>query len=46
MTILSLTLLLVLGAFITAVASLAGRVHPAVPILLLCVLEALRVLPR
>ena len=43
---LTLTVLLVLTAFVCAVASLAGKVHPAVAVLLLCVLEALRVLPR
>ena len=43
---LSLTVLLLLAAFICAVAALAGKLNPAVAVLLLCVLEALRVLPR
>jgi hypothetical protein len=43
----TLTLLLVVAAFLCAVGALAGRVHTAVAVLLLCVLdEALRVLPR
>jgi len=45
-SMLTLTVLLLVAAFICAVASLAGRVHPAVAVVLLCVLEALRVLPR
>ena len=43
---LTLSLIVLLAAFITAVVSLMGRCHPAVPVLLLCLLEALRVLPR
>jgi len=43
---LTLTVLLLLAAFVCAVASLAGKLSPAVAVLLLCVLEALRVLPR
>jgi hypothetical protein len=42
---LTLTVLLLVAAFICAVCSLAGKVHPAVAVVLLCVLEALRVLP-
>ncbi len=42
----TLTVLLLVAAFICAVAALAGRTHPSVAVLLLCVLEALRVLPR
>lgn len=43
---LTLTVLLVLAAFVCAVASLAGKVHPSVAVVLLCVLELIRVLPR
>jgi len=44
---LTLTVLLLIGAFVCALVSLAtGKVHPSVAVLLLCVLEALRVLPR
>jgi len=43
---LTITVLLVVAAFVCAVVSLAGKVHPAVAVLLLCLLEALRVLPR
>ncbi len=42
---LTLTVLLVLASFICAVASLAGKMHPAVAILLLVVLEAVRIFP-
>jgi hypothetical protein len=43
--LLTLTVLLLLAAFVCAVLSLAGTMSPAVAVLLLCVLEALRVLP-
>lgn len=43
---LSVTIVLVLAAFVAAVASLMGRCPPAVPVLLLCVLELLRIVPR
>ena len=42
---LTVTALLVVCAFVTAVFSLAGRVHAAVPALLLALLEAMRILP-
>lgn len=42
---LTLTILLLVAAFICAVIALAGKMSPAVAVLLLCVLEALRVLP-
>lgn len=38
--------LLLLSAFICAVIALAGRLSPAVPILLLCVLELVRLVGR
>jgi hypothetical protein len=43
---LTLTLLCLLGAFITAVMSLAGKCHPSVAVLLLIVIEALCVIPK
>jgi len=43
---LTFTVLLLLAAFVCAIWSLAGKLSPAVAVLLLCVLEALRVLPR
>jgi hypothetical protein len=43
---LTLTVVLLLGAFVTSVMALAGRCHPSVAVLLLVVLEALRVMPR
>lgn len=43
---LTVTIVLLLLALVCAVASLAGKVHPAVAVVLLCVIEALRVLPR
>lgn len=46
MITITITLLLVLAAFVCAVLSLAGRVHPAVAVLLLCLLELLRTVPR
>lgn len=42
---LTLTILLVVAAFVCAVVALAGKLSPAVAVLLLCVLEALRILP-
>lgn len=43
---LTITILLLVAAFICALMSLAGKLSPAVAVLLLCLLEALRVLPR
>lgn len=42
---LTLTFFLLAAAFICALISLAGKMSPAVPVLLLCVLEALRIMP-
>lgn len=44
---LTVTIVLLLAAFVCAVASLATeRVRPGVAVLLLCILELLRVVPR
>ena len=42
---LTVMLLLVVATFITAVMSLAGKCHAAVPALLLAVIELIRLLP-
>lgn len=42
----TLTLLFVIAAFVTAVMALAGKCHPSVAVLLLVVLEALLIVPK
>lgn len=43
---LTVTLVLVLGAFIAAIASAIGKAPLWVAVILLCLVELLRVLPR